>query len=568
MPENIAASRQRSPERMRTNGRASHGRDVSFVASSAVIAVVLHFLRFGYAYASGDQDETLPLVLRRLYPSLYGGDWFVNLESAEIGVRSAYVGLIAVMADVIPLWLVVLLLHVATIMIVAAAVHRLTYLLVGSDAAAMTAAVVAVVLTPQWTLGGNDLVHGMLVPSTIAWSFGLWAIVAHLCRRPLVTGALLGAAALFQALVGLQLAALLFAGIAFVPGTPVRDRLRSLAFSAGPFALIAAPILIPTILAQQAPAEGSDVVYPSLLYILAEFRAPHHYLPGSFPFGTVLRFLALLTAGVGSLLWLRKRSVLRHGDFLFVGLYVLATFLVLGYLFTETLPLLPVIKLQPFKLTVAAKPILVAAVAGAFFRLTPWGRVLEHFLRTRARVVVTLLMLVAVVAALITGASDSAIRAKVHSLSHARTGLGLVEEWAQHATDQGATFLIPPSNTTFRIRARRSVVVNFKSVPFEPDRMRRWFQRLLATAPIELPDRTDRSILRTLDEAYTSQSPTRFVSLTAQYGATHVLIEREIDAPDVLREVFHAGTWHVYQPVEFAGPSLTRSSAPVGHVDD
>ena len=529
-----------------------------FAVAVAAITMAVHFFRFGYAYASGDQDETLSLVLQRLDPTLYGGDWFIQTQAGEMGVRTAFVWLLSLMAELVPLWIAVLLVHVATFVLLALAVCRLSTALTSNRTVALLTVFVSLVLTPQWTLGSNDLVHSILAPSTVAWCLALWGVVLHLEERRFLAGLLLGLATLFQALVGLQVAVVVLSHLLVMGHPSFRARVRAVAITGLPFALLSAVLLIPLLLERMSAAPPpEDDVFPSLFYILAGFRAPHHYLPLSFSTGSYVRFGFLVLAGMAGLLWLRRRDRLRNGDFLFVGLNVLAVFLVLGFLFTETLPVLLAASFQPFKITVLAKPIFVTGILGALLIDTRIGNLALQIQERAAAIPSSTLLMAAgvVVAVLVTG--GILIRDGAHSMNHAASDLGRVERWAASSTDVRATFLVPPSNTTFRANARRGIVINFKSIPFEPDLGRMWFQRLLAIAPIELPPRSTPETLRELDEQYTHQAPHRLSALAAQFGASYILVERDVNAPETLREVFSSGPWHVYQAVSAAGPHLT-----------
>lgn len=525
---------------------------------TAIAAAALHFCRFGYSYASGDQDETLALVLHSLNPTLYGGDWFIQTQSGEMGVRSAFVWLLSGLGEFLPLWITVALVHMLVIVFVAMAVYRLVGMLTSSETTAAITTIVSLVLTPQWTLGANDLVHSILAPSSVAWCLALWGLVFHLEDRRVSTGVLLGAATLFQALVGLQVAAVVFAHLLVRPDQSLGVRLRSLLLTAAPAGLLASMLLVPLFLERLQSSLPEEPVYPSLFYLLAAFRAPHHYLPLSFPAATFVKFGLLLVAGMSGLMWLRRKHSLRHADFLFVGLNMLAIFLVLGFLFTEIVPVLEVASFQPFKITVLAKPILIAGIVGAVVHTRPVcrlvNRVLERVIAWRPAMIWTMAIALLVVAA----GLGIFIRDGLRPIAHARSDLGAVERWAASSTNVGATFLVPPSNTTFRVNAQRGIVINFKSIPFEPDLSLQWFQRLLAIAPIELPDRATAETLSDLDNAYSMQSPHRLSALASQFGATYILIERDIEAPDLLREVYVAGNWHVYQATSAAGPHLAR----------
>ena len=70
-------------------------------------------------------------------------------------------------------------------------------------------------------------------------------------------------------------------------------------------------MLIPLALQQLAEA-GSASETPSAFYILAVFRAPHHYLPTAFPWTDYAQFSALLAAGLLALRRMQGRERFRH----------------------------------------------------------------------------------------------------------------------------------------------------------------------------------------------------------------------------------------------------------------
>ena len=53
-----------------------------------------------------------------------------------------------------------------------------------------------------------------------------------------------------------------------------------------------------------------------------------------------------------------------------------------------------------------------------------------------------------------------------------------VARWALHNTAEGDIFLIPPDMGTFRQMARRAVIVDFESLPFDGEAMREWRKRI------------------------------------------------------------------------------------------
>lgn len=531
------------------------------VVPTVAAALILHFARFGYGYGSSDQDETIPLILRLLDGSLFAGDWFIQSQEGLPGVRAAFVYLLAGVSTIMPMWLGFLLMHVASVSAVAAAIFILARRIAGSNAAAIATVIATIVLLPQWTLGGNDVVHAMLVPSTIAWAIGLWGLVLHLAGRDVAAGILLGLAVAFQALVGLHLAAVV--GVHLLVGGRDRapqHRLRAAAVFGLPFLLVCTPTFISLIISQWDSASAG--AYPPLFYVMASFRNPHHYLPLSFPLSSYAKFGALSLSGGWAYAFFRRRALLSHASFLRTTAWYAGALLTTGFVFTELLPVLLVAKLQFFKITVLGKLLLLALTAGALVHGYPTGRKLEIELVRRPGRSGVLLLTLAILGFFLVGLRGGGVSARIHSLQHAGSELGAVERWAREHTAKDATFVVPPSVSTFRSNARRGVVVNFKAFPFQPEGARVWFKRLLAVAPMDLPERAGRDILDRLDQAYADQAPERLAAVALEFDADYLVVSKPLDAVP-LEEVYASGTWRVYRPLHPFGVNL--ASGRSGH---
>ncbi|MGI9175767.1 MAG: hypothetical protein ACR2GR_10665, partial [Rhodothermales bacterium] len=240
---------------------------------------LLSFWRFGYAYAARDQEEFLPYLLYRLDPSILAGDWFVQTQMA-FNVRTYFVLALQPLAEVFPLWLVMAVVYAAAWLAIAHGLYRLAFTFTPDHLAAALATVLTLVVTWMWTLGGNDLAYDILAPELVAWALVLPALRFFLEKRWIFAGALLGAASLMQLLAGLLTAGVL-AGILLLDVLDAarrRQALCALFRFTGTFVLCAVPVIIPLALQQLAEAEPTAET-PSAFYILAVFRAPHHYLP-------------------------------------------------------------------------------------------------------------------------------------------------------------------------------------------------------------------------------------------------------------------------------------------------
>ncbi|ARA92036.1 hypothetical protein AWN76_001860 [Rhodothermaceae bacterium RA] len=484
------------------------------------LALVLYLLRFSYDYAASDQDELIPFLLHRLDPSLFAHDWFVQTQAGSFNVRTYVVLLLHGLALVLPVWAAVLTLYVAAWTLIATAVYHLGRLLTGDRVAAALAVVAALALTPQWTLGGNDLVHRMFVPSMLAWGLGLWGLGQALRHRTAPAALLLGLATWAQALVGLQLAGLTGLMLLADRRSASPQRRYGPARFAALYVLTAAPSVVPLLLLQYgSPPPGASP--DDLFYIQAVFRTPHHYLPSAFPRRALLRFGLLLGLGSGALAWLHRRGQVRHVRRLGVLLLAMAGLCLLAVVCTELRPVLAVAELQLFKTTVLAKVILLIGIARVAAQLLParLRRLPEALLRSRRRCGMAAVLLAALALFLML----RALEWPGLSRSPDAVALRAVEAWARTATPQDAVFAVPPSDDRFRSRAQRAIVVNFKAFPHQDTAMLAWFERLQALAPIGRPPRGGAAILDDLDRAFEHLTLAELLPLSRSYGFTYVL---------------------------------------------
>lgn len=508
---------------------------------------LLHFWRWGYAYGSSDHDEVLPQALHRLNPDLFARDWYVLSQSDGLTVRTAFVEALALLGRVMPLSVAVGLLHFAVLIAVAWGAYRLGYALVPDRLGAALGALLAVVLLPHATLGGNRLSYGLVAPEGVAWAFALPALRLFVENRRLPAAGLLGLAAWFQLLVGVQTAAVLGAVALW---EAARNRSARAAGQAVLFGTVAAAIAAPLAVsvALAPPMTGEGVPGISAFHALARLRVPHHYLFFSFAPGDYVRFGLLALAGLAAVWVLRKRGRLRHSLFVVRFIAVVALLCALAVVFTEGIPSLFVAQLQLFKLTVWAATLFSLLVgAWAAGRLPARTRALGEGLLDRPR----WSLVVVVVGALVTTAAVAAgfgpAAGRYLPAQRADPDLGRAEAWVQAHTPADALFLIPPSNTTFRARARRSVVVNYKPTPFQDGGAEAWLGRMLLVAPMPVPE-SGRGFLQALDSAYAAHDAADWQRLARRFGADWALVDaaRTPSLPPG-HPAFRAGDWAVFR---------------------
>src|SRR5690606_32933327 len=121
-----------------------------------------------------------------------------------------------------------------------------------------------------------------------------------------------------------------------------------------------------------------------------------------------------------------------------------------------------------------------------------------------------------------------------------KSAFGAVEAWVRQNTSRDAVFAVPPSRSSFRSATERTIVVNFKSIPYDDRDLRVWFRRLMDLAPLDpLPARGSPDLPARLDEAFDRQTADALLQLSRQYRFDYVIRSAPLQgAAGRFREVF------------------------------
>lgn len=114
---------------------------------------------------------------------------------------------------------------------------------------------------------------------------------------------------------------------------------------------------------------------------------------------------------------------------------------------------------------------------------------------------------------------------------------------AAKCTPPDALFVTPPSFGVLRIIGRRALVVDFKSLPFQDDKMREWRERMhVVYGDVE---GGGFAALEALDKAYRATSDAHLRQIADRYGATHALLYSETATG--LPELYVDGTYRIVE---------------------
>ena len=512
----------------------------------------LYLFRFGYGFGSSDQDEFLPYLLHLLNPDLFAKDWFVQTQLSSFSVRTYFVYTLLPFAKLFNPFYATTLFYLASWLIIASGLYAIAYYLTKDKIAAIASVFFILVLTPLWTLGGNEFVHSMLVPSMAAWSLGLWGFVFFLRDQHIVAGILIGLATLFQALVGLQLCMLLgLLMLTYFISDPKRlSQSRKIVAFSSAFLLFALPALIP-LFSQQLVGNAAlaDGDASHLFYIMAAFRNPHHYLFHSFSIERVVQFGVLLTAGTATILYSYSATCTFKRQVIIRLLAIITILCILAYVGTEIYPHLFIAKLQLFKLTLVAKSLLAIVICAQIASSIQssahayLSRLLFSYPRSLTGIFLALLLTMALT-------NMDRISTKIYPLSHAGDPITQIATWTKRHTPRDAIFALPPSWSGFRTHSQRSIIVNHKAFPYKDADIFEWYDRLQTLAPVAQKPRTASSLLEELDKAFESHNIETLEQLNHQHPFDYLIRSTALPVSNkVFKPILIIEQWHVYRRI-------------------
>lgn len=521
-----------------------------------VLGFGLYLLRFGYNYGGSDQDEFIPFLYSLINPAYFQNDWFVQTQHAAFSVRTYFVYLLYCLSVMMPVWLAVLVVYLGSWASIASAVYTMADQLVKNRLAALLGTLLVCIFTPFWTLGGNDLLHNMLVPSMTAWAFAMWTFVFYLKQDYTRAALFAGLATLFQALVGLQVMLLVTGMLClqfFQPGHS-RQHLIRICKTLGIYAVVAAAALIPLFYQQFSASEEmlsntiSETMTPTstLFYIMAQFRNPHHYLFSAFDKVRLIKFFAVLLVGYLLLIAREKQQATVQTDF-FNDMLVLVTGICMGaYVGTEIMQQLTIAKLQLFKMTLLIKALMVILIADGMIRVLPQkvSNRLDKLAFTQPHYLT--ILFVGLLGAVLLVQPDRLER-RVYPWRSAESPEIQLAQWAAKNTLPAEVFAIPPSWSAFRSHARRAIVVNHKAFPYRDEDIRTWFERLQDMAPLPPPDQSDATLTKALDLKYNTLTPHDLEELGITYSFDYIIRNVPLPASASYAVEYETQGWFVYK---------------------
>jgi hypothetical protein len=480
----------------------SQPRDALFVAAGCAMTLAV----YGYRFGTGNHTIYLLDAMRRADPGLLRNDWFTTQTLQYHAVFGWIAHKLIEWRAIEPAFAAG---YAALVLAFHAAWLGIIKQLGGGRTAYLVSLMLYYVSAAGTALGAYQFFQdSSFLPSNLANVAMLWGVYLWASGRVVGSGACFGLAGLFHlnhAVVGIALWVMLC-----VAGRRTRGILIGSACALAP------SVVNMLLAAKEKLSRSGSMPLGEFVDLYVRLRHPHHYDPSSWPVGMWVAFLWPIPIALILLARRADQTGRRlHQALLFMlALQVVALGGAGAWYLSETLVQL---SLWRFSIFVQLLACCVVAVA-----LTRAGS-------RRA---------VGAVAKIVAGAMlvTCAVRGPFFGMFEMPgddADYLTVCDWAREHTPRDAVFLVPPGETSFRLRARRAIVVNFKAVPQLSGELPAWRDRMrdvLALEDLTSLPRGYAETLRAIDARYASLPQAVLVAAAKTYGARFVVTPARLDA--------------------------------------
>ncbi len=425
----------------------------------SALAAVSFLLWKGYIFNSADTVEPLLLVYKKLDPTLYTNDFYVESAQDIFTVRYYFVELLAGLGKVFPLEQVAFIGTLLCLFFGFWGILKVARELSDNLLSGYFVPFFVSFFFLSWTVGGNVLQYHLMIASNVAKPLCIWGLYFILRKRYTVSSVLIGLSGLFQILVGLQMALIIISIFIFARKWKTVFRWTVV------WLMVALPMLGPIFYRQFFMPEPSWADTERFYHILYFFRNPQHYLPSLFPLKDYLK-LFLVTAVGGACLY--KVLSENHRKQVFVFSFLILLGMVVYTVMLEILNIGAVGKLQWFKTTIWLSALGAIGIGLAAEKI--FLKVLDVKLLYVSATLLPVLFLM----------KDSWQYAQPIAFDH-RTAeqkeLSEVHKWIKNNTEKDAVFATYVKDESFSCESKRAQTISLNPMIHEPWFIIEWYER-------------------------------------------------------------------------------------------
>ena len=416
-----------------------------------LLITIAYILCNGYLFNTGDQAEHLPQVYQKLNPSLYPNDFFLGYYNNTFTVRYYFVWLVYVFSVFMGVSQTCFIIYFICLYVSIAGIYSLINHFYSNTFKTWLGVLLYLFIFRHLTVGGNYLQDNMLVGSSIAEALCIWAFIARFKNNFLFAGLFCGLAALFQPLIGMQVALIIGIHIIYQQIITKQFNLKNILSFGLSFLGLALFILIPVFLNQSQNNPSNQVEANKILF---EYRGALHYLPKLFPVKDYALSGVFTLLAIGILVFKAKAE--RTHFMPIILSIVIICLLVAAILYVN--PNSNIGKIQWYKTTVWL---------GLFCSIILLKVVPSKFLKIISIISYPIIALFVLAMTMENYRFNNYSFNKLNSLQH-------THNWIKENTPQNALFLTPPNDYSFNCEAQRSTAINYKAIVHETNYLIAW----------------------------------------------------------------------------------------------
>lgn len=416
-----------------------------------MLLTIAYMLCNGYLFNTGDQAEHLPQVYQKLNPTLYPKDFFLNYYNNTFTVRYYFVWLVYLPSLLIGVFTTCLLLYIICLYASIAGIYFLFNHFYNHNTKTWLGVILYLFFFRNFTVGGNYIQDNMLVGSSLAEALCTWAFVTNFKNKYFVSGLFCGIAALFQPLIGMQVALIIGIHIIYQQIINRQLNLKNILLFGLSFLLLALFILTPVFLIQ---AQSNALNQIEANNILFEYRGALHYLPQLFPIKDYLLLGLFTSLSIGILMFKIKTERTQFMSIIFSIVIICIVVAVILYINPNS----NIGKIQWYKTTVWL---------GLFCSIVIVKIVPDTFLKF------TSIFSYAIISLFIALMTFENYKDNNYSLNRFNS-LAYTHNWIKENTPVNSMFLAPPNDYSFNCEAQRSTAINYKAIVHETNYLIAW----------------------------------------------------------------------------------------------
>ena len=464
----------------------------------------------GYRFGDQDQSETLSYAKHLSQPFLYPNDLYIQAVSqSHLNERFPFTYLLTLTGKHLE-WGIFILQMISSFFVIAG-----WWALAKRYLASLTLQILFLLLIfiPLYNinLGGNEMYYPYFVPSHLAKTLGVWAIVFFLEDKVWPTSITLVLSTLAQPIVGAQLALIFILCYCYRYFQTRKWKLSWIP----PFALylIIAGSWLGILFYRNMILDAGLSVQE--FYLIMESRLAHHWFPAYYPATSYLILAPIIVGGWWS--WYKIDQKL----FVFFSWVILG--LAVYTILVEQMEWSTILSTQWFKTTVWLKPLAVLGIFAIIkrkflFNIQPiWGFGI---------------VAIALVMATYQFSQQTILNRPYHfPFSNYHTPIMRMALEAREKLPIDASIIIPPNETGFRYFSERSMFIDYKSNIHTKAYLAESYRRRSALYGMDIELRRSGNPFMPSSMVFYDQLEEADILPFKEEGATHILVNKSVYYP-------------------------------------